>query len=260
MKKIEFRKKSNRRLTTRFTLIEILVVVAIIGILASFLMPTLSKARKKARIAVCTSNQKQINYALVMFTDDNDGYVPEPSEDPNVSWDDLLSGYDGRETLTDAQITSRFLAKSDFGDNYGEVYRCPLYEGTAVDNVDMSYATSMFKSPEPETQWFTGQGLMGPGYAAKVSDVTVSNESIMLFDYNRTSSHTRMGRNVDNIVRATDLEKWETLQSDGMMHGFYEVNYLFVDGHVQSMDFYSTLIPYGATAWRSNGSMWDAYK
>ena len=70
-----------------------------------------------------------------------------------------------------------------------------------------------------------------------------------------------MGRSADSIARATDLEKWETLQSDGMMHGFYDVNYLFVDGHVQGMKFYSTLIPYGATtAWKSNDSMWDAYK
>ncbi|EDM25638.1 hypothetical protein LNTAR_25130 [Lentisphaera araneosa HTCC2155] len=260
MRKIEFRKKSNRRLTTRFTLIEILVVVAIIGILASFLLPTLSKARKKARIAVCTSNQKQINSALLMFTDDNDGYVPKPSGNPDVSWDDHLSGYDGRETLTDAQKTARSLAKSTFGDDYGQLYRCPLFEDTTTANVEMSYATSRFTAPEPNTQWFTGQGVMGFGYAANLSDVTVPNESIMLFDYNRSSNFTRMGRNVDNVVRATDLRNFETLQSDGMMHDFYEVNYLFVDGHVESLDFNATLAPYGANYWRSNGSMWDAYK
>lgn len=243
----------------KFTLIEILVVVAIIGILASFLMPVLSKARKQARIAVCTSNQKQINVALVMFTDDNDGYVPKPNN--NVSWDDMLSGYDGRETLKDTQKTSTVLPKSTFGDDYGQVYRCPLYEVTTVANVEMSYATSLFHKAEPKSQWFTGQGLMGFNYAARLSDATMPAETIMLFDFNRSSSFTRMGRMNDNMVRATDLEKYETLESDGMMHGFYEVNYLFVDGHVKSMDFYSTLIPYGATsAWNVEGTMWDAYK
>ena len=252
--------KSRSSLCKAFTLVELLVVIAIIGVLVSLLFPSLSEARKKARIAVCTSNQKQINTALLMYTDDSDGYLPKPSGNPDVSWDDLLSGYDGRETLTDAQKTERFLPKSTFGDDYGQLYRCPLFEDTNTANVEMSYATSRFTTAEPGTQWFTGQGLMGFNYAARLSEATVPAETIMLFDYSRSSSFTRMGRNVDNMVRATDLEKWETLQSDGMMHGFYEVNYLFADGHVQSMDFYSTLIPYGATAWESNGSMWDAYK
>ena len=252
--------KNSRSSYKRFTLIELLVVVAIIGILASLLIPSLAKGRKISRIAVCTSNQKQINLALLMFTDDNDGYVPKPSA--QLSWDDQLSGYDGRPTLTGAQKTPNNLPKADFEDDYGQLYRCPLYKETATATyVEMSYAISQFKAPEPDTQWYTGQGIMNNyGYAAKLSDVTVPSESIMLFDYNRTSNDTRMGRNVDNIVRATDLEKWETLQSDGMMHGFYDVNYLFVDGHVQSINFYATVIPYNATAFKSNGSMWDAYK
>lgn len=55
----------------KFTLIELLVVVAIIGILVSILMPSLSKAREKARIAVCLSNQKQLALSYTMYSDDN---------------------------------------------------------------------------------------------------------------------------------------------------------------------------------------------
>ena len=59
-----------------FTLLEILVVVAIISILASMLMPALQKAREKARQAVCMSNLKQIGLASFMYSDDYNGWWP----------------------------------------------------------------------------------------------------------------------------------------------------------------------------------------
>ena len=80
-----------------FTLVELLVVVAIIGILASLLLPTLGKAREKGRIVVCTSNQKQITIANFMYTDDNEGYSPASDSNGVISWDDQLGKYDGRD-------------------------------------------------------------------------------------------------------------------------------------------------------------------
>lgn len=59
----------------RFTLIELLVVIAIIAILAGMLLPTLNKARKKAREMDCYSKMKQLSLATTFYLDENEGML-----------------------------------------------------------------------------------------------------------------------------------------------------------------------------------------
>ncbi|MCH7589653.1 type II secretion system protein [PVC group bacterium] len=62
-----------------FTLLEMMVVIAIIAILGSLLLTVLHRTRETAYASTCTSNLRQMGQALMLYMDDNRHYFPSMS-------------------------------------------------------------------------------------------------------------------------------------------------------------------------------------
>jgi len=86
-----------------FTLIELLVVIAIIALLLGVLLPSLNKAKDKAKTLICFSNMRQTGLALNTYLMDNRNRLPDSScsslLDPEQYWIKILSRYTGQQLL-----------------------------------------------------------------------------------------------------------------------------------------------------------------
>ncbi len=79
-----------------FTLTEMLVVIAIIGILAALVLPALSKGKQKAQQTYCLGNGKQMMTAMTMYTSDfHDLFPPNPDDGNTIPGHNWCSGSAG---------------------------------------------------------------------------------------------------------------------------------------------------------------------
>src|SRR5580658_157050 len=73
-----------------FTLVELLVVLAAIGILAALLLPVLASSKAKARGLFCQNNNKQLVTGWLMYADDHAQWLPYnlagAAAETNLNW------------------------------------------------------------------------------------------------------------------------------------------------------------------------------
>ncbi len=96
---------SNSPKRSGFTLVELLTVIAVIGVLVAILIPVVGRARSAARDASCVSNLRQLAQASLLFASENKGVLPPPQPRPedwpgmtffnqtNPRWYDLVIPY-----------------------------------------------------------------------------------------------------------------------------------------------------------------------
>jgi prepilin-type N-terminal cleavage/methylation domain-containing protein len=92
-----------------FTLVELLVVIALITILAALLFPAITAAKDKAKRASCMNNLRQINTGLRMYCDDSTDKAPRTpgtANSPGLNWTgykNLMKSYVGLKGSSSSQ-------------------------------------------------------------------------------------------------------------------------------------------------------------
>jgi prepilin-type N-terminal cleavage/methylation domain-containing protein/prepilin-type processing-associated H-X9-DG protein len=114
-----------------FTLIELLIVIAVLALLLAILLPALSLARAKGREVACLSNLKQLQTCAKLYSMDYDGFLPPNRNvynigtgEPLVGWNDSMTWCAG---LAPFDTTTENIQRSllfPYNRSTG-IYRCP---------------------------------------------------------------------------------------------------------------------------------------
>ena len=192
-----------------FTLIDLLVVIAIIAILAAILFPVFARARENARRSSCQSNEKQLGLAIMQYTQDYDERMPITAYG--------IYGYD--------YFLVPYVSKLTSGGSSPGIYACPSdFVKRSGTNKSRTYSMIYNSAAAAATSGKSaGQG------GRTLSSIPAPAETFLLAEkpYGLNYPTTNQFAAVESPI--------DQMQQPGLaepLH-FEGWNYLFCDGHVK---------------------------
>jgi type II secretory pathway pseudopilin PulG len=136
-------------------LIELLIVVAIIGVLAALLLPALARARDQAKQIACVNNLRQIGIAIASYAGDYDGEIP--------SGHGALGCYQcGQNVCPDRGTMFMYLKYATMSASQGIGFAL-LYEGNYTQNARLFFCPGLDQSRYPGYNSSSGWDQFGTG-------------------------------------------------------------------------------------------------
>lgn len=206
----------HKRPSHGFTLVELLIVIAIIGVLAAMLLPVINSVRSRGLMTACTSNLRQVGTAMVSYSADrrNRGRMPHEDKDDSVKgvagyknycWFDAIDEYIGTGNLSRAK-------------------QCPAWsEYNDADTIDKHTYKMNSRLCNMEHQFSPGFPVGGGDrYFVMPEAMKKPSETILIFD-------GRVDSSLGGQTRGYHLSV-DHYRHDGSS------GFIFCDGHVEFFD------------------------
>ena len=201
-----------------FTLIEVLVVVAIIALLVAILLPSLNKARAQARMSQCLSNSRQHAVAANMFVTETEGMIPRGGDRTTLNWTQLVLKMMGQRITKEIRENVSLVPVDAF-----EIYQCPertnTYPGKFLDYVvnaldhrgPMKDLSSDWNNPRcvpapTNGEWYEVKGAFNVGNWKRASEVMYIMDAAT-FDENKSEDLETAMNNAFDIRQGGDPDQ-----------------------------------------------------
>ncbi|QYY37264.1 prepilin-type N-terminal cleavage/methylation domain-containing protein [Ruficoccus sp. ZRK36] len=208
-----------------FSLLELLVTIAVVAILSSILVVSLSHVRQMANIATCSSSMRQIHTATMLYAGEHTNKLPGPLWSAQQAW------YRAPEYIRDGVLLNYIAPYLDLPGGTStpqraDIFLCPAWADQEGETVAENPSARVY-AVQYRVTLMNGESIRPFGYAggssttppATLHELDNPGQQVMLFDLDADVVSSYRGN---------------SLAAQHPVHGGKR-NYLFFDGHVECL-------------------------
>lgn len=249
--------KNGSKTAGGFTLVELLVVIAVVAILAALLLPAIGTSKRKAQRVVCVNNLRQINLGIRMYCDDSHDSSPSTNgatlTSTNIlplytSYKALMKNYVGLNGASSPQ-DKLFQCPADtfYPNGLVAVTSGPSYfvQKSLHDDPSWDYSSYAFNGGDNTPRKFGRIGSAYPGLGnIRLTAVKHPNRTVLVAEVSALIPFSWHDPRPAGVIRGPNGR----VTGDGTMYNNSKNVVSFVDGHVSYIKMYQHP-PNGPAAW-----------